>query len=394
MGALLSSFSVYMCHSRLPDADQCRLLRELQRQVGTKFDEELHTPLLRRLWAALEPAGPNAPFERVSKAWTRCGFQQSDPSADVRGGGELALECLVHFAERQPAAVQRILAANRRRERAHEGPGGSYPWACAGINIARMLCEVFHVTGHMGSRGNFAETYAPFWAALGGADAFRELFVTTFSMLDDAWEEGRCTYMDFPKVIAGVRVAVLQHLHREHCPQLFAAAIQAAGTAAAAAAAVAAAAAMRVGVAPPAGYHALSLSATSTSRSASASAAPGGRYGACAHQSAAHTAAHTAIQPSAPAGAAQCWDRSAVAAPEPAPVFDLDASGFMSAAGAPPRQQRVPTPLQLARRIPVVPKLERDDQGHVIPPVLDGPDFFAQFDRFTHTADGGGVAAA
>jgi putative MATE family efflux protein len=227
MGGALTSLAV--AHSHLPDAKQCLVLRALARKVGTPFDEELHTPLLRRLWAALEPAGANAPFERRSEAWTRCGFQQSDPATDVRGGGELALECLVHFAERHPVAVRRILAANERRERVRQY--GSYPFACAGLNLVCTMCEIFRVKGHMvGAQGKFAVTRAPFWGALDGdrrgagardgVGAFCELFVTAFGMLDEAWETGECTYMEFPKVLAGTRAALLQHLHQEHCPPL------------------------------------------------------------------------------------------------------------------------------------------------------------------------------
>ena len=70
--------------------------------------------LFKRLWAAVMP--PNAgPFAMPSPYWECIGFQQADPRTDIRGGGCLALEQLIFFAERFPATFVWIANESQRK---------------------------------------------------------------------------------------------------------------------------------------------------------------------------------------------------------------------------------------------------------------------------------------
>lgn len=63
--------------------------------------------LLRRLWGASMPL--DATFAVPSPHWRRLGFLQTDPKADLRGGGCLALEQLVFFAEQFPTTFVHLI---------------------------------------------------------------------------------------------------------------------------------------------------------------------------------------------------------------------------------------------------------------------------------------------
>lgn len=62
-----------------------------------------HEALLEALWTCLY-AGEEV--VRVSPAWKRMGFQREDPVTDFRGGGVLALRCLVYFAKNYTRQVR------------------------------------------------------------------------------------------------------------------------------------------------------------------------------------------------------------------------------------------------------------------------------------------------
>lgn len=62
------------------------------------------------------------------------GWQGEDPGTDIRGGGALALELLVHFAETRTSTFLELMGKERGARSEWE-----YPFAAAGVNIAYML---------------------------------------------------------------------------------------------------------------------------------------------------------------------------------------------------------------------------------------------------------------
>jgi hypothetical protein len=87
--------------------------------------------LLKRLWAATMPPGEVA-YAAPSPHWVVLGFSSPDPRADLRGGGCLALEQLVFFAEQfQSTFVHVVMTEAQRRD-----PARSLPLARLGVQIS------------------------------------------------------------------------------------------------------------------------------------------------------------------------------------------------------------------------------------------------------------------
>jgi len=67
-----------------------------------------------QLWDLLLVSSPS-PCSRKSEEWKKLGFQGLDPCTDFRGGGLLALQQLVYFAEtRRELALQMLKEASDR----------------------------------------------------------------------------------------------------------------------------------------------------------------------------------------------------------------------------------------------------------------------------------------
>jgi len=100
--------------------------------IGECFDDAKHGPLLERLWAA---AHPTLSFEgRTSTEWLVLGFQQEDPTLDLRGVGVFGLRQLVRFCggsgHRGAEAVREVSAGK-----------SSFPLAAMSLTVTQMLCS-------------------------------------------------------------------------------------------------------------------------------------------------------------------------------------------------------------------------------------------------------------
>jgi hypothetical protein len=214
--------------ARPPNDDEAAVLTELQHMITTPFEEAAHAPLLRELWEALHPphpadadedddddddavegdaaAGGHAAYARSGEGWQEVGFQHTDPASDVRGGGELALANLLHFAAHHTEVA---IPMCRSRTEIALSTGGedwpSYPWATAGINLTQLLSEICHVVGPHGTRGDFAGAATPFWHVIRSLDDFHELYSMAFVLLDCLFDEMDATYMRFHEVLAATR---------------------------------------------------------------------------------------------------------------------------------------------------------------------------------------------
>ncbi|CAE6940179.1 elmoC [Symbiodinium natans] len=97
--------------------------------------------LLQRLSVALVASAQSRPcpvesiagFGSTSPRWRQLGFQSCDPRTDLRTG-ILALDCLVHMAERYPLATSQMV-------REAQSDGIDYPFAVASINITQHLAR-------------------------------------------------------------------------------------------------------------------------------------------------------------------------------------------------------------------------------------------------------------
>mmetsp|Transcript_25804 Transcript_25804/g.60311 ORF Transcript_25804/g.60311 Transcript_25804/m.60311 type:complete len:223 (+) Transcript_25804:399-1067(+) len=147
---------------------------------------QVHHGHLERIWELVfrDESGHAPAFQRYSIAWCAIGFQQRDPSADVRGGGELSLDFMLYLLEQQRPLVERILRAHKRRT-LQRGQYANYPFACAAIGITRKLAEVFQIVQpHLGPTDEYEVALKHFYPCVQSKQTFMELACATFSLLD------------------------------------------------------------------------------------------------------------------------------------------------------------------------------------------------------------------
>ena len=140
--------------------------------------------LLEKLWETFHDnvRGVKRPFERVSSEWLKLGFQNCDPASDVRGGGVLAVENMLAFIERAPD-VAIGMAESGEDPDADILTACYMPWATAGVNLTRLLLELFGVVTSCGGVVDVSRTKAPFWAL---ALEFDALYVLCFEYVPRA----------------------------------------------------------------------------------------------------------------------------------------------------------------------------------------------------------------
>lgn len=169
--------------ARLPAYEAVGELGVLQRDLNLKCEagNELYESLLERLWNAIYQdapmmakkqgssvgsALPKREFARISDGWIDIGFQGSNPDTDFRGGGILALKCLVYVFEAFPQRMLEIILSQK------PSPGKKwYPVCVAGINLTCMIAGLLKL-----GNGKYEETPEPFWTLFEEPSAFYQLF--------------------------------------------------------------------------------------------------------------------------------------------------------------------------------------------------------------------------
>lgn len=147
----------------------------------------------------------SAPIGRTSPRWRQLGFQSSDPCADLRTG-RLALEALLHLAERYPLATGQMV-------RESQSDGLDYPFALANINVTQVLARYLGLTAECPSGADGASPTAPRHVVRRFArlllrkdsaypDPFGELHAAVLAHLHTAWRlrkvrDPSMTVMDF-----------------------------------------------------------------------------------------------------------------------------------------------------------------------------------------------------
>ncbi|TYZ62229.1 hypothetical protein PybrP1_002090 [[Pythium] brassicae (nom. inval.)] len=210
--------------ARLPSSVAASELGVLQRDLNRKCEagDELFETLLQRLWDAIyhdAPArrvrtgssdyagGPAAAaaaeappfsrreFARVSAGWVDVGFQSANPDTDFRGGGVLALKCLVYAFEAFPQQMLAVAAAQKPAEGKRW-----YPVCVAGINLTCMLAGLLKL-----GNGEFSGTPAAHWPLFEDPSAFYQLFYYTLVKMDATWRRMNASYMEFGVVLKATR---------------------------------------------------------------------------------------------------------------------------------------------------------------------------------------------
>lgn len=158
----------------------------------------------------------------VSDGWRDMGFQNADPSTDLRAMGMLGIHCLLRLAETRTDYVRAICAVAGSR-------AGCYPFALTGINLGKLMVDLLRLR-HVDPRDiTDADDPGPSllrcWQTplialfcqlpADTEDVFEAVFARLVQVFERAWLMSGCTsVMDFAAVYDRVAVALRDHLER------------------------------------------------------------------------------------------------------------------------------------------------------------------------------------
>ncbi|GMF37469.1 unnamed protein product [Phytophthora lilii] len=197
----------------LPSLQALRELTALQKDLTRKVaaGDSGFESSLERLWRAVQDRQDQDQFCRTQVDWVALGFQNASPETDFRGGGVLALKCLLYAFEAHPKEMRAI-----HKEQEPDAQDGShkkrwYPVCVAGINLTCLLAGLLQL-----GDGHFAERKEVFWPLFEEPAAFYELFflgkchgirneklmltillLPAFIKMDAIWHRLNATYMEF-----------------------------------------------------------------------------------------------------------------------------------------------------------------------------------------------------
>ncbi|CEG39761.1 hypothetical protein L917_16775 [Plasmopara halstedii] len=244
---VLRDFRSDMCSRRLKLHDKVRRLETLRFGLEESLDmtNECHVTLLKRLWDALlvpeddvaeecasmlatstytesHVAGVNVSAMLASRRWKCSGFHTENPLGGFRGGGVLALECLVFFVEEYPEKARAMMKRNA------VAGGNRYPFPVASINVVRMMMRLLMIdeapdvctklvlhsvetnentSPAISIKLRVAERVSrtPFWRVFDDPDALFKLHAMAFMLLDFHWVSSGATQMGFQPVLDATR---------------------------------------------------------------------------------------------------------------------------------------------------------------------------------------------
>ncbi|GMF65634.1 unnamed protein product [Phytophthora lilii] len=240
---VLQDFRSELCSRRSKLREKVRRLETLRFRMEEPMDmtNETHVALLKRLWDALlvpedsmmeegdsvlsastnsenEVGGIDVSAMLASPRWKCSGFHTDNPLGGFRGGGILALECLVFFVEEYPEKAHAMM------ERNAVAGGNRYPFPVASINVMRMMMHllmldeapdvctklVLHsveTSPAVVMKLRVAERVSrtPFWRVFDDPKAFFKLHAMAFMLLDLHWVHSGATQMGFQPVLDATR---------------------------------------------------------------------------------------------------------------------------------------------------------------------------------------------
>jgi hypothetical protein len=145
-------------------------------------------------------------MSRKSSGWIEIGFQRENPETDFRGGGLLALKCLVYAIETYPIKMHKIFQAQRPSKNKKW-----YPVCVAGINLTCILAGIFQL-----GNGLYEKREDCHWKLFEEDEtkAFYELFFFAFIKMDAAWKRMNASYMDFGSVLKVTKNIIIHMLQQ------------------------------------------------------------------------------------------------------------------------------------------------------------------------------------
>lgn len=176
-----------------PSPQVIRELTELQKDLTRKVSagDEWFEASLERLWRDVGARTQDEKYDRKDVDWVQLGFQNASPETDFRGGGVLAVKCLLYAFEAHPMEMRAI-----HYEQMPDAQDGKhkrwYPVCVAGINLTCLLAGLLQL-----GDGRFADKKNAYWPLFEEPAAFYELFFLAFIKMDAIWHRLNATYMEF-----------------------------------------------------------------------------------------------------------------------------------------------------------------------------------------------------
>uniref|UniRef100_M4BNF0 ELMO domain-containing protein n=1 Tax=Hyaloperonospora arabidopsidis (strain Emoy2) TaxID=559515 RepID=M4BNF0_HYAAE len=201
-----SSASLSPDPRQLPSAQVTAELQGLQNDLLHKVvaGDATFDALLARLWRAVERRDELEVFEKSAVNWVTLGFQNASPETDFRGGGMLALKCLVYVFEAHSNEMQALYQKQlQNMGQSDTSKKKWYPVCVAGINLTCLLAGLLQL-----GDGHFCDTKQTFWALFEEPVAFYELFFVAFIKVDAIWHRLNATYMEFGVVLKATQKCV------------------------------------------------------------------------------------------------------------------------------------------------------------------------------------------
>lgn len=195
-----------------PNATEVGVLQSLALEASKPFTETEDEHLLFTLHSvvtrhSVSNASPT-PYMRTGTWWKySLGFQHTDPISDIRGGGVLALQNLIYFLTNHPRNAFRMIKSRANQSLTDDYRYPSFPWACAGINLTRVLAieyEIILPSGKFNTGINAQYHKKTTWKFISEPNGFNRMYVCLFLLLDRLWDEMGATYMEFNHVLKAV----------------------------------------------------------------------------------------------------------------------------------------------------------------------------------------------
>lgn len=159
---------------------QLQVYESLQTDLLTHYCDEKHQYLLETLWTCLNPSSVS--FKRKSEQWVQLGFQNHDPSIDIRGGGKLALDAMVFFSTHYRTRVLEILSDDY------------YSFAISCVNLIVLLAQKVHLCPT-------EDTTKINYDVFGDKNQFYQLFSKACCLLHENYRSNNRTEMEFNPIL-------------------------------------------------------------------------------------------------------------------------------------------------------------------------------------------------
>ena len=190
---------------------------ELHRRAQVTYNEEQHIVYLKRLWeVAFSDKGEIFPSKGVRHPlWKDLGWQSDDPGRDVRGGGALALELLVFFAEQETDTFMVLMNKGKIRDIENY-----YPFAAASVVVTKTIVDMLHLSRDSSMRVPHRITRSP--AEEGfvtrllpvSEHALEYVFIETMVTLDEIWDRRNLGYLNFKSALTEIQMRLKRILER------------------------------------------------------------------------------------------------------------------------------------------------------------------------------------